>query len=122
MFENENDDNGILLGQMCYDELEPTPEEEEEINYKNIDGQIGIEDLFNITNQTTTQKSENLQNVSNPKITQTQVKELLIENKNQQILSLNNQTLRTNKNQFKNGFTNNLEKLKQKKIKPTNKI
>ena len=45
MFENEDEDNQILLGQMCYDELEPIPEKEEEIVMKNIDGQMGFEDF-----------------------------------------------------------------------------
>ncbi len=40
------EDEGILLGQMCYDELEPIPIKEEEVKYSELDGQIGFEELL----------------------------------------------------------------------------
>lgn len=46
MFEDEEMENGILIGQMCYDELEHIPIVEEEPIMKKIDGQIGIDELL----------------------------------------------------------------------------
>ena len=45
MFDDEQFNNEILIGQMCYDELEPIPQKEEEQIMKNIEGQMGFDDL-----------------------------------------------------------------------------
>lgn len=46
MFDDEDASGQILLGQMCYDELEPIPEKEEEIIMKHIDGQMGFDEML----------------------------------------------------------------------------
>ena len=51
------EDEGILLGQMCYDELEPIQQKEEIMINKKIDGQLGFDDIFTNENKTDEQST-----------------------------------------------------------------
>ena len=60
MFDDEDANDQILLGQMCYDELEPIPEKEEEIIMKHIDGQMGFDEMLKspISSESETKKEQ----------------------------------------------------------------
>ena len=85
MFEDEEKDNGILLGQMCYDELEPIPIVEEEPEMKPIDGQMGFDELMlnikNNINQIPTEENKQKTNI----IEQDEEKEECIKEHNSKI-------------------------------------
>ncbi len=115
MFDDEELNNEILIGQMCYDELEPIPEKEEEIIMKKIDGQMGFEDL-EPSNIKSNNVVENKQ--ENTNLTQTiSHSEKKFENNEHILQETNNKQKNENINLQENFEKYNLEQHKQKKEK-----
>ena len=76
--EEKTDDSGILLGQMCYDELEPIKPQESQVENKIVDGQINLDDFLKAESdicQTAQSSSVKKQEQSLSSIIQKQIKE-----------------------------------------------
>ena len=76
--EEKTDDGGILLGQMCYDELEPIKPQESQVENKIVDGQINLDDFLKAESdicQTAQSSSVKKQEQSSSNIIQKQIKE-----------------------------------------------
>lgn len=106
--EEKVDDPGILLGQMCYDELEPLPTcESEIIDNTPLSGQLGFDEFLNT--QKTKQKNQKTKQKNNSENTQKSHNNYslnIIENQNKNIINnykeINNNEIITENTNTKN--------------------
>ena len=114
---DEEKDEGILLGQMCYDELEPIVEVKEEIEMKKIDGQIGFDELISVVKneikEIKPQPRKTEINKSYQTDNQTKKEENILKN-----ISLENikEELHQTKNKQQNEYLENNEKTQKQEI------
>ncbi len=106
--EEKVEDEGILFGQMCYDELEPIEQKEETVINKKLDGQLNIDDMF-ASFATESKQKQQTQILNNQPITHSHINQknlqAEINNSIKKQEKENNTQKKSNQNKNRENFT-----------------